>query len=101
MNIFRFKDCNLRKFAEIGENKVLNVTLGSTPSDVPPGEWVAYVNAHGWVMVARNPELLGVGGAMRPSSGLRDSDLLNQQQPATQPASRTATQGRSTFRSQN
>jgi phospholipid/cholesterol/gamma-HCH transport system substrate-binding protein len=27
--------------------------------------------------VARNPELLGVGGAMRPSSGLRDSEVLN------------------------
>jgi phospholipid/cholesterol/gamma-HCH transport system substrate-binding protein len=50
--------------------------------------------------VARNPELLGVGGAMRPSSGLRDSDLLQQQPAASQPP-RTANPGRSTFRSQN
>jgi phospholipid/cholesterol/gamma-HCH transport system substrate-binding protein len=28
--------------------------------------------------IARHPELLGVGGAMRPSSGLKDSELLNQ-----------------------
>lgn len=33
--------------------------------------------------IARHPELLGVGGAMRPSSGLKDSELLNQ------PASRS------------
>jgi phospholipid/cholesterol/gamma-HCH transport system substrate-binding protein len=50
--------------------------------------------------IARNPELLGVGGAMRPSTGLRDSDLL-QQQPASSQPPRTTTQGRSTFRSQN
>lgn len=47
--------------------------------------------------IARNPELLGVGGAMRPSSGLRDSDLLKQQ-PA---ANRTAPAGRTAVRSQN
>jgi len=29
--------------------------------------------------VARNPELLGVGGAVRPSSGLRDNEVLNNQ----------------------
>uniref|UniRef100_A0A7C2P0P5 MCE family protein n=1 Tax=Schlesneria paludicola TaxID=360056 RepID=A0A7C2P0P5_9PLAN len=50
--------------------------------------------------IARNPELLGVGGAMRPSSGLRDTDLL-QQQPAAQQAPRTPTPSRATFRSQN
>jgi phospholipid/cholesterol/gamma-HCH transport system substrate-binding protein len=27
--------------------------------------------------VARNPELLGVGGALRPSAGLRDAEVLN------------------------
>lgn len=27
--------------------------------------------------VARNPELLGVGGAVRPSAGLKDSEILN------------------------
>jgi len=51
--------------------------------------------------VARNPELMGVGGAIRPSTGLRDSDLLNQQPAVTPPAPRTATSGRSTFRSQD
>lgn len=29
--------------------------------------------------VARNPELLGVGGAVRPSTGLKDTELLNPQ----------------------
>lgn len=36
--------------------------------------------------IARNPELLGVGGAIQPSSGLRDSEILQQPQggaPAT------------------
>lgn len=35
--------------------------------------------------VARNPELLGVGGAVRPSAGLKDAELLNpsQKQPVT------------------
>ena len=34
--------------------------------------------------IARNPELLGVGGAMRPSSGLRNEELLkNQIRPAS------------------
>ena len=32
--------------------------------------------------VARNPELLGVGGAVRPSPGLKDAELLNPQKPA-------------------
>ena len=31
--------------------------------------------------VARNPELLGVGGAVRPSAGLKDAELLNPQKP--------------------
>ncbi|MBC8116446.1 MAG: MCE family protein, partial [Candidatus Saccharimonas sp.] len=31
--------------------------------------------------VARNPELLGVGGAVRPSTGLKDTELLNPQKP--------------------
>ncbi len=31
--------------------------------------------------VARNPELLGVGGAVRPSKGLKDEELLNSQKP--------------------
>lgn len=31
--------------------------------------------------VARNPEILGVGGAVRPSAGLKDSELLNPQKP--------------------
>ena len=31
--------------------------------------------------IARNPELLGVGGAVRPSAGLKDAELLNQQKP--------------------
>ena len=31
--------------------------------------------------VARHPELLGVGGAVRPSKGLKDNELLNQQVP--------------------
>ena len=31
--------------------------------------------------VARNPELLGVGGAVRPSKGLKDEELLNPQKP--------------------
>lgn len=42
--------------------------------------------------IARNPELLGVGGAMRPSSGLKDSEVLNNQPPRT---------ARSTSRSQS
>ncbi len=31
--------------------------------------------------VARNPEILGVGGAVRPSTGLKDAELLNPQKP--------------------
>lgn len=31
--------------------------------------------------VARHPELLGVGGAVRPSTGLKDTELLNPQKP--------------------
>lgn len=31
--------------------------------------------------VARNPELLGVGGAVRPSAGLKDAEILNSQKP--------------------
>lgn len=31
--------------------------------------------------VARNPELLGVGGAVRPSAGIKDSELLNPVKP--------------------
>ncbi|MBM3204335.1 hypothetical protein FJZ55_10595 [Candidatus Woesearchaeota archaeon] len=31
--------------------------------------------------VARNPELLGVGGAVRPSTGLKDAELLKGQKP--------------------
>lgn len=44
--------------------------------------------------IARNPELMGVGGAMRPSSGLRDNELINTQTP--RPATttqRTAVRG--------
>ncbi|HUQ71589.1 MAG TPA: hypothetical protein VM165_18820 [Planctomycetaceae bacterium] len=52
--------------------------------------------------VARNPELMGVGGAIRPSTGLRDSDLLNQPPAAApQPIPRTTTSGRPAIRSQN
>jgi phospholipid/cholesterol/gamma-HCH transport system substrate-binding protein len=32
--------------------------------------------------IARNPEILGVGGALRPSAGLKDQELIQQQQPA-------------------
>jgi len=50
--------------------------------------------------VARNPELLGVGGAFRPSTGLRDTEVLNP--PQTAPAGRTTVApGRTTIRSQN
>ncbi len=31
--------------------------------------------------IARNPEVLGVGGALRPSAGLKDQELLQNQQP--------------------
>lgn len=31
--------------------------------------------------VARNPELLGVGGAVRPSNGLKDNEMLNSKRP--------------------
>lgn len=31
--------------------------------------------------VARNPEILGVGGAVRPSAGLKDSEILPPQKP--------------------
>jgi len=33
--------------------------------------------------VARNPELLGVGGAVRPSKGLKDEELLHSKRPAS------------------
>jgi phospholipid/cholesterol/gamma-HCH transport system substrate-binding protein len=33
--------------------------------------------------VARNPELLGVGGAVRPSNGLKDNEMLNSKRPQT------------------
>ena len=33
--------------------------------------------------VARNPELLGVGGAVRPSKGLKDAEMLNSKRPQT------------------
>lgn len=36
--------------------------------------------------VARNPELLGVGGAVRPSTGLKDEEVLNSKRQSTQPA---------------
>lgn len=32
--------------------------------------------------IARNPELLGVGGAVRPSSGLKDEEMLNSKRKA-------------------
>lgn len=35
--------------------------------------------------IARNPEILGVGGALRPSNGLKDQDLIQQQQPQRTP----------------
>ena len=44
--------------------------------------------------IARNPEILGAGGVVRPSSGLRDSDLI-------QPASGKSTPRGTTARSQN
>ncbi len=47
--------------------------------------------------VARNPELLGVGGAMRPSTGLRDNEVLSNQ-PARQP---TTTSSRTPYRPPN
>lgn len=31
--------------------------------------------------IARNPEILGVGGALRPSAGLKDQEMIQQQQP--------------------
>lgn len=31
--------------------------------------------------IARNPELLGVGGAIRPSAGLKDQEIIHQQSP--------------------
>lgn len=31
--------------------------------------------------IARNPEILGVGGAVRPSKGLKDTELINNQKP--------------------
>lgn len=31
--------------------------------------------------IARNPEILGVGGAVRPSKGLKDAEILNPQKP--------------------
>ncbi|MFO0918009.1 MAG: hypothetical protein U0872_06790 [Planctomycetaceae bacterium] len=31
--------------------------------------------------IARNPEVLGVGGALRPGTGLKDQELLQNQQP--------------------
>lgn len=47
--------------------------------------------------IARNPELVGVGGALRGSSGLRDSEVLN---PSTQQRP-PMTSGRSPLRPQN
>jgi phospholipid/cholesterol/gamma-HCH transport system substrate-binding protein len=41
--------------------------------------------------IARNPELLGVGGALRPSNGVKDQELL---QPARQPAMRQVKQSK-------
>lgn len=35
--------------------------------------------------VARNPELLGVGGAVRPSKGLKDTEVLNSKRLSPQP----------------
>lgn len=46
--------------------------------------------------IARNPELLGVGGAMRPSSGLRDEEVLQKNSPP-----RTPPTGRTAVRTQN
>lgn len=47
--------------------------------------------------IARNPEILGIGGALRPSPGHRDTELLN---PAKTPAA-TTTQKSGLFRGQN
>lgn len=47
--------------------------------------------------IARNPEILGIGGALRPSPGARDSELLN---PAARPAAST-TQKSGLFRGQS
>ncbi|MDP1799215.1 MAG: MlaD family protein [Planctomycetaceae bacterium] len=44
--------------------------------------------------IARNPEVLGAGGVVRPSSGLRDSELL-------QPGTAKPSASRPTVRSQN
>ena len=50
--------------------------------------------------IARNPELLGVGGALRPSAGQRDTELLNPAQ--ARPATTTTGSSKSgIFRSQN
>ncbi len=38
--------------------------------------------------VARNPELLGVGGAVRPSNGLKDEEMLNSKRSAVPPNAR-------------
>lgn len=46
--------------------------------------------------IARNPEILGIGGALRPSPGHRDMELLNPAKPAA-----TTTQKSGLFRGQN
>ncbi|WLD13939.1 MlaD family protein [Planctellipticum variicoloris] len=48
--------------------------------------------------IARNPEILGIGGALRPSPGHRDMELLT---PAKTPAAATTTQKSGLFRGQN
>ena len=45
--------------------------------------------------IARNPELLGVGGAVRPSSGLKDEEMLNSKRKPTQPAAAPVARGKS------
>lgn len=47
--------------------------------------------------IARNPEILGIGGALRPSPGARDAELLN---PNARPAAST-TQKPGLFRGQS
>lgn len=44
--------------------------------------------------VARNPELLGVGGAVRPSSGLKDEEMLNSKRKPVQQSAAPVARGK-------
>lgn len=39
--------------------------------------------------IARNPELLGVGGALRPSAGMKDQEMLQPPRPPVRPVKQT------------